>query len=190
MSESTRLRRFTLPDMGDLRVDESISSFLTGPANLRGRPVRGTVTAARRSPYIALETRMDWTAAMHRENARCLRYGRPAAIVVIAAEADGSGPEADGWLGRIAAPIAHAIQRGIRGTDLVTRTSTSTFQVLLPETTGAVATEIAHRVAADCDVWLHAMHAPVVLRAGAAGTTPDISLEAALDLALEAIGAR
>jgi hypothetical protein len=190
MSESTRSRRFTLPDLGDLGVDEAISSFLTGPVQQRGRPDHGTVATARRSPFIALETRIDWMAALHRENARCLRYGRPAAVVVIAAEATVPGPEAEGWLTRISRPIAHAIQRGIRGTDIVTRTGTSTFQLLLPETTGAVATEIAQRVAADCEVWLHAMHAPVALRAAAAGTTADVSLEGALDRALAAVGSR
>ena len=106
--------------------------------------------------------------------------GRPAT--------DTSG--AQDWLGRVAGPIAHALRRGIRETDLVTRTASASFQVLLPETTEAEAAHVADRVLADCDVWLQAVGAPVSVRASAAGTTPEITLDAALERALREVDGR
>lgn len=82
--------------------------------------------------------------------------------------------------------IAHAVRRGVRDADLVTRTATATFQILLPETTELQATRFAERVVADCDVWLRAMSAPVHLRATAAGTSAEETIEDALERALQA----
>jgi hypothetical protein len=125
--------------------------------------------------------------AFRRETARTIRYRRPTAVMVIAGEPTADTSDAASWLGRVAAPIAHVIQRGIRETDLVTRTGEARFQVLLPETTGREATHIAERVIADCEIWLRAIEAPVTLRASSSGTTAHTTLDAALARALEAI---
>src|SRR3990172_8865785 len=101
--ESSRARRFSLPDLANDRADEAITAFLTGPSRRRGRPGGGA-----------------------------------------------GGP----------APIAHAIHRGIRETDFVTRTAGARFQILLPETSASEAAHVADRVVADCDVWLQAIGAP------------------------------
>ncbi|MCI0584969.1 MAG: hypothetical protein L0227_19105 [Chloroflexi bacterium] len=190
VSDSTRARRFSLPDLADQRVDESISSFLTGPEQRRGRP--GPLVSAEPTvnPFAALETRIAWQEAFRRETARSSRYRRPSAVMVIAGEPTAPTPEATAWLGRVAAPIAHVVQRGIRETDLVTRMGEARFQVLLPETTGREAGHIAERVIADCEVWLRAVQAPVRLRASSSGTTAHASLEAALERALQAIDSR
>lgn len=183
---SNRARRFSLPDLDDDRVDVAISDFLTGPARRRGRP--GPVLAAPAGlPLAALENRVAWMESLRRESARSLRYRRPAAVIVVAGQPRDGTPAAGGWVGRVAGPIAHALRRGIRETDLVTRTADARFQVLLPETTEAEAAHVAERIAADCRVWLEAVGAPVVVRSAAAGTSPDATLEAALARALVAI---
>ena len=187
-SESNRVRRFSLPDLADERVDEAISAFLTGPTRRRGRP-GGASAPGRGNPFVLLENRIGWIEAVRRESIRNQRYGGPAAVIVIASEPTADTAQAKGWLARLAAPIAHAIHRGIRETDLVSRAAGTRFQILLPETTGSEAVQIADRVLADCDVWLQAVGAPVVVRASAAGTAPDRTLEAALDLAVGAIDA-
>ncbi|HEX9549481.1 MAG TPA: hypothetical protein VF971_00155 [Candidatus Limnocylindrales bacterium] len=144
----------------------------------------------RDNPFATLETRIAWEEAFRRETARSLRYRRPTAVMVIAGEATADAPPAARWLGRVAAPIAHVVRRGIRDIDLVTRTGEARFQVLLPETTGREASHIAERVVADCDVWLRAVEAPIRLRVASFGTTPHTSLEVALSRALEAIEQR
>jgi GGDEF domain-containing protein len=188
--ETNRARRFSLPDLANERADEAISAFLTGPARRRGRPGGSTAATDRGNPFAALENRLAWTEALRRESARSLRYRRPTAVMVIAGRPAADTPLAHDWLGRVAGPIAHALRRGIRETDLVTRTASASFQVLLPETTGPEAAHIAERVLADCDVWIQAVGAPVTLRAAAAGTTPEITLDAALDLALRTADGR
>jgi PleD family two-component response regulator len=188
--ETNRARRFSLPDLGNERADEAISAFLTGPDRRRGRPGGMTLATDRGNPFAALENRLAWTEALRRESARSLRYRRPTAVMVIAGQPAAETPQANDWLGRVAAPIAHALRRGTRDTDLVTRTALASFQVLLPETTGPEAAHVADRVLADCDVWLHAVGAPVTLRAATAGTTPEFTLDAALEQALKAIDGR
>jgi GGDEF domain-containing protein len=186
---SNRARRFSLPDLADERVDEAISTFLIGPAQRRGRPGPLVPTTLSSNPFGALENRVAWMEALRRETARSVRYRRPAAVMVIAGNARNDTPEETAWVGRVAGPIAHAIRRGIRETDLVTRTGDARFQVLLPETTGRLAKHIADRVVADCEIWLQAVGAPVVLRSSAAAATPDTSLDAALDRALHVVDA-
>lgn len=186
-SESSRTRRFSLPDLADERVDAAITAFLVGPARRRGRPGAGAAARPQGSPLTALENRLAWLEALRRESARNQRYRRHAAIIVIAAQPADATARSTGWLGRVAGPVAHAVRRGLRETDLVTRTADARFQVLLPETTGPEAAHVAERLTADCEVWLQAVDAPVVIRAAAAGTGPDITLEAALERALAAI---
>jgi GGDEF domain-containing protein len=185
--ETNRTRRFSLPDLADERTDEAISAFLSGPEHRRGRPDGGSVTLADAGPFTGLAGRLAWTEALKRESARNRRYLRPAAIVVIAAGSTANAAAADQWLARVAVPIAHAVRRGVRDADLVTRTATVTFQILLPETTELQATRFAERVIADCDVWLRAMSAPVHMRAAAAGTSAEETIEDALERALQAI---
>jgi hypothetical protein len=186
-SGSSRARRFSLPDLADERTSKAIDAFLIAPERSRGRGPAPHVGRPGGTPFASLETRMAWLEALHRESARNLRYRRPAAVMVIAAEPAPGGRAAQGWLTRVAGPIAHAVHRSLRETDLMTRVGDARFQVLLPETTAREAKRVADRVVADCDVWLQAMDAPIILRASAAGTGSDVTLEAALDRALAAI---
>lgn len=190
---TNRARRFSLPDLADERVDEAITSFIAGPEQRRGRrsaaaaEAKATGATSVASPFVALHTRIAWTEALHRERARSLRYRRPASVVVVAGEATTRSVDADHWLQRVAGPMAHVIQRGLRETDLVTRTGEARFQVLLPETAGNEASNVADRIVLDCQVWLQALHAPIRVRAAAAGTTPETTLDVALDRALGSI---
>ncbi len=162
---TNRARRFSLPDMDDERVDEAITSFIAGPLQGRGRRGPVPVPSAPVDPFAGLHTRIAWTEALHRETARSIRYRRPASVVVIVAEATAETPDAAAWLERVAGPIAHSVHRGIRQTDLATRTGNARFQVLLPETTDVEATHLAARIVLDCQVWLQALGAPVRVRA-------------------------
>jgi len=177
--------------MADGRVDEAISSFLSGPQHRRGRrePVAAP-GAAGGGPgaFAGLETRIAWEEALHRESARSARYRRPAAVLVISAVPTARTPEATAWLGRIAGAMAHAVHRGLRDTDLVTRTGDARFNVLLPETTEREVRHVADRIVLDCQVWLTAVGAPVAVRAVSAATASDSTLDMALERALAAAG--
>src|SRR6185369_11886504 len=91
-SESTRARRFALPDLADERTGESIEAFLEGPRVRRGRRSAVVVTAARPDPTASPSTRavavpgsrqsidlrsipgrLEWNAAMERESLRTAR---------------------------------------------------------------------------------------------------------------------
>jgi PleD family two-component response regulator len=170
--------------MKDPRTDEAIDALLAGRARHRGRPKAEPVPLGAGVPFGALESRVAWTQALARESARQQRYGRAASVVIFQVETLTKGAHADGWLERVAGPIAHAIRRGARETDLATRSAPGRFQVLLPETTESEAATFADRVVADCQVWLEAMSAPLGIRATAASTTGDSDLENALERAL------
>ena len=187
MPQTSRVRRFSLPDLADERVDDAITSFLSGPEHRRGRrePAAEVQPGSNgANAFGALENRIAWMEALRREAARSVRYRRAAAIMVIAGVATADTREASAWLARMAGPIAHAIHRGIRDTDLVTRTGDARFQVLLTETTAREARHVAERVVHDCQVWLQAVQAPLSVRAASAGTAPDTTLEQALEQAL------
>lgn len=190
-SQSARPRRFSLPNHADERTDEAIEAFLTGPAGMRRRgrptePVGGSI-----GPLDAiggLVPRLAWNEALDREAARARRYKRPASVVVVTIEPRTRRPSgerlAGPWPARIARPLAHAIRRGARETDLVTRATETRFQVLLPETPERDARHFAERIVADCEVWLSSLEAPVRVRAVAVGTTAERALDAALELAI------
>ena len=91
-SESTRARRFALPDLRDERTSESIEAFLEGPEVRRGpRPRRSpdlptAVDPSQSGAVASLRTlpgRLDWNAALERESIRAARYGRPAAVAIV-----------------------------------------------------------------------------------------------------------
>lgn len=187
MPPTNRARRFSLPDLADERVEASINSFLDGPQHRRGRREPIVTVGAVANPLAGLETRIAWMEALRRESARSLRYRRPAAVIVIVAEAATTSTDAMGWLGRMAAPIANTIHRGLRDTDLLTRTGDGRFQALLPETTAPEAATVAERVVSECRIWLEAARAPLTIRAVSATAGTDSTLEMALERALKAL---
>lgn len=174
--------------MHDPRTDEAIDALLAGRARHRGRPVAALLPAGNGRTPAGLESRVAWNDALRREEVRQQRYSRATSVVAIAVRPLTEAAQVEGWLDRVASPIAHAIRRGARETDLVTRAGPGLFQVLLPETTESEAAAFAERVVADCRVWLDATAAPVGIHATAAGTTGDIGLAETLDRALELLG--
>ncbi|MEO5918570.1 MAG: hypothetical protein ABIQ17_03315 [Candidatus Limnocylindrales bacterium] len=184
---SNRARRFSLPDLGDDGVDEAIEAFLRGPVDPRAQAGRRDWARLRANHMAPLATSGAWMEALVRESDRSLRYGRPAAVLIIKGQPLAATAEAQEWLSRVAAPIAHAVRRGVRETDVATQTSQATFQVLLPETTEREAIHAAQRMVADCEIWLRAMDAPIRAISAVAGTRPGITLEGTLVRALEEI---
>jgi len=174
--------------MHDPRTDEAIEALLAGRARRRGRPMTALAPGDGTRALVGLESRVAWTAAMHREDARQQRYSRATSIVAFSVHPLTETARGDGWLDRVAPPIAHAIRRGARETDLVTRAGPGLYQVLLPETTESEAAGFAERVVADCRIWLEAMAAPLAIQASAAGTTGDTDLAQTLDRALDLLG--
>jgi GGDEF domain-containing protein len=177
--------------MHDPRTDEAIDALLAGRARRRGRPTTSPIPLDGARHPTGLLSRVAWTEALARESARLERYGHVAAVAVFqltdpagAASAATTG-DPDGWLERLAGPVARTIRRGARETDLITRAGPGRYQVLLPETTESEAGLFAERVAADCGAWFGAIGAPLTIRASvAAATTGESQLEDALDRAL------
>ena len=174
--------------MHDPRTDEAIDALLAGRARRRGRPVTALVPGDGNRPFEGLEGRVAWNEALRREDARQQRYSRSTAIVAFLVRPLSEAARDDGWVERVAAPVAHSIRRGARETDLITRAGPGLYQVLLPETTESEAAGFAERVVSDCRIWLDAMAAPVVVNAAAAGTTGDMGLDGTLARALELLG--
>lgn len=92
-----------------------------------------------------LDTRTDWDAALHHEDARVARYGRPASVLVVAIDG-GHGQAAE----RAAPAIGAAIRKAARETDRVARVGPSRFHVLLPETEEAEASAVGARIRTAC----------------------------------------
>ena len=199
-SESTRARRFALPDLDDERTGESIEAFLEGPEVRRGRPPGRTGTelvpaiagnVASRSPgdLRSLPGRIEWNAALERESVRAARYGRPAAVAIVELRCVRAADSVDPWLRSVAGPISSVLRRESRATDLVARVASTRFQILLPETTEAGAERLAERVAAGCRSFIVSAGAPLAIRVSVAGSGLHGSLHQALADALRILEA-
>jgi hypothetical protein len=208
-SESTRARRFALPDLADQRTEDAIEAFLEGP-RIRVRRGRGgargrsssaqaiaTTTPAHRPPAPArpsselrtLPGRLEWNAALERESLRASRYQRPASVAIVEVRAQRNGVSVEPFMASLAGPLARAIRQDSRATDLVARVAAARFQLLLPETNEAGAEHLAERLAERCRAHITATGAPVAVHVSVAGTGMDDSLHEALAHALRAIEA-
>jgi hypothetical protein len=193
-SESTRARRFALPDLDDERTGEAIEAFLEGPdvrrARSAARPARAPSVAPRPATDLgSIPGRLEWNAALGRESLRAARYGRPAAVAIVELKADRTDQELEPWLRTIAGPVARALRGDSRATDLVARIAISRFQILLPETTAAGAETMAQRLALRCRAVIEHAGAPVAVRLSVAGSDADGSLDDALAHALRSLEA-
>jgi GGDEF domain-containing protein len=94
---------------------------------------------------VPLDTRSDWNAALRHEEARVVRYGRPAAVLIV-----DIGSRQPGRIDRIAEKVGSTVRHQARETDRVARISPSRFHVLLPETHEADADVLAERVRRAC----------------------------------------
>lgn len=190
-SESTRARRFSLPQLEDLRTEESIEAFVHG----RGSKSSALV-AARRGPQsgdaVALRSlpgRLEWNAAIERESVRTARYERPAAVAVLEVRPVRESVVLDSWLRIHAAPLGQVLLRSSRATDIVARVNDARFQVLLPETTEEAAGDFIERVVEACDEHLRELGAPLQVTASFAASSADLPLRDALSEAIRSIEA-
>ncbi len=188
-SESTRARRFALPDLADARAGESIEAFLHGRGSKSARvaqphPSPGDAVALRSMPG-----RQEWNAALEREMARSARYERPIAVAVLELRPLRPTGAVDSWLRVHAAPLGQVLLRSSRATDVVARISTARFQVLLPETTAEAAGEFVERIVGECQTRLQEQGAPLRVMAGVAASSPDVPLRDAVSQALSSLEA-
>ena len=190
-SESTRARRFALPQLADVRTEESIEAFLHGRGSKSAAlvadkrlPQTGDAVALR-----ALPGRVEWNAAIERESARSARYDRPAAIAVLELRPLRDSVVMDSWLRMHAAPLGQVLLRSSRATDVVARVANARFQVLLPETTEEAAGEFIERVVEVCEAHLRKLGAPLQVTASVAASSADLPLRDAVSEALRSIEA-
>jgi GGDEF domain-containing protein len=188
-SESTRARRFALPDLADARSGESIEAFLHGRGSksaqaAQAHPSPGDAVALRSMPG-----RQEWNAAVEREGARTARYERPAAVAVLELRPLRSSGAMDSWLRVHAAPLGQVLLRSSRATDVVARVSTARFHVLLPETSAQAAGEFIERVVGECQERLREQGAPLRVTASVAASSPEVPLRDAVSQALRSIEA-
>jgi hypothetical protein len=209
-SESTRARRFALPELDDERTGESIEAFLEGPDVRRRRPAALATSdpgpdaqpaqmtspahrpsaPTRPSPDLRnLPGRLEWNAALERESVRATRYRRPASVAIVELKAEREGVRIDPFMTALAGPIARSIRLDTRATDLVARVAAARFQLLLPETSESGAERLAERVAATCRSTIERTGAPVTVRVSVAATGLEDTLHEALAHALRSIEA-
>ena len=195
-SESTRARRFALPDLADERTGESIEAFLHGrkkrPARTAIVPVEEAQVHARTGDAVALRSmpgRLEWNAAVERESARGARYERPAAVAIFELRPLRASATMDSWLREHAAPVGQLLLRSSRATDLVARVAATRFQILLPETSEEAATGFVERIVGECQEQLQTLGAPLRLTASVAASSPEVPLRDALSQAVRQIEA-
>lgn len=134
-----------LPDVHDERTAARIVAFLDGPAGERERSAPGRPPSDRPRPPRELDTRQDWTAALHHEAARHARYGRPASILLLELMRHPGGRAVDA----VAAALVDLIRHEARETDRAVRMGPASFRMLLPETSGRAARHVGARLERD-----------------------------------------
>ena len=194
-SESTRARRFALPDLADERTGESIEAFLHGRTKKPRTalvPAVDATTQARPGAAVALRSmpgRLEWNAAIERESARGARYERPTAVAILELRPLRPSAAMDSWLRVHAAPVGQVLLRSSRATDVVARVADTRFQILLPETTAEAANGFIERIVGECQEQLQTIGAPLKLMASVAASSADVPLRDALSQAVRDIEA-
>lgn len=161
------------------RVDpRRASTFLAG----HGARIREETLV---DPISGLDSRQAWNDVLHREEDRLARYGQT--VTVMVAELDGLDAFAAA-LGRNVAdcligPVAAALHRNARASDVIASTEYGRFVALLPETSEVAATNYIERARAECDTWLQACAVEIRLAVGWAQPVAGEHLADAIRLA-------
>jgi diguanylate cyclase (GGDEF)-like protein len=129
----------------------------------------------------------EWNRIVTDEDARILRYGHPATVVLI--EVDGLD-RLVGVLGhdagdRILPAVADTLSRNARGADHLARLGPARFGVLLPETGEVEAINYIERIRLACDLWLESSAVALRLSIGWASPAAARSLTEAVSAAQE-----
>jgi diguanylate cyclase (GGDEF)-like protein len=138
-------------------------------------------------PLTGLDGTVIWSRIIEMENARLLRYRRPATVVV--AEVDGLrrleerlGEEP---VDRLLPVVADAFRRESRSSDWIARIGHSRFAAFLPETDEIQAINFVERIRLVCEPWLASAAVPLRLAVGWSSPTASSDLEFALRRAEE-----
>lgn len=138
-------------------------------------------------PITGLEGPESWSRIMAIENARLLRYRRPASIVL--AEVEGLRRLAerlgDEPVDRLLPVIADAFRREARASDWVARIGFARFAAFLPETDEIQAINYIERIRLVCEPWLASAAVPLRLAIGWSSPTASSDLEFAIARAEE-----
>jgi len=145
------------------------------------------VTPTGTDPLTGLRDAASFAMLVGLEDARVVRYHRPATIVVLELDGldrlvDRLGPDARD---RVVPALADTIRRLARGADIVARLGPGRFGVLLPETDEIAAINFVERVRKASELWLESGAMALRLAIGWAGTTGDPTLADAQRLAVE-----
>ena len=175
--------RPTLPPHGG----PGIKSTIHPRAHADGVPEVGERAAQETpvDPATGLASGRVWDELLRHEEHRLARYGRP--ITLMVAELDGLDSLAarlgPGTADKLIPPVAAAMLRNARPTDVVARTGHGRFVALLPETDEVAATNYVERVRSECDMRLEADGLAVRLAVGWAQPAAGGHLADALRLA-------
>ena len=175
--------RPTLPPHGRPRTGSTIHAYarVDGDPEAGGRAAHETPV----DPATGLASGRVWDELLRHEEHRLARYGRPVTLMV--AELDGldslAGRLGPGTADPLIPPVAAAMLRNARPTDVVARTGPGRFVALLPETDEIAATNYVERIRSECDMWLEADGLAVRLAVGWAQPAAGGHLADALRLA-------
>ena len=135
--------------------------FVLGTAGVAGAVVASLNAEVRRSArtdaLTGLANRRAWEELIRREVARADRAQRPLCVALIDLDDFKALNDAQGHLAgdRLLQQAAHAWQRAIRGSDVLTRFGGDEFAVLLPDTEPTRATEALERLRAATPTDVH-----------------------------------
>ena len=119
-----------------------------------------------------------WLNVVAAESARCLRFGRPATIVLV--ETVGSDEVERAW-GRTVVlvdvlEVGQILREGCRASDFVVRNAETRFGILLTETDEVAAINVIERLRARCDATLGSRSVPVRVAFGWASNRDNLPL--------------
>jgi diguanylate cyclase (GGDEF)-like protein len=150
-------------------------------------PSSGQSAELAQDPLTGLEGPASWSRIMEIENARLLRYRRPATVVM--AEVEGlrrlSERLGDEPVDRLLPVIADAFRREARSSDWVARVGKSRFAAFLPETDEIQAINYIERIRLVCEPWLASSAVPLRLAIGWSSPSASSDLEFAFQRAEE-----
>jgi diguanylate cyclase (GGDEF)-like protein len=148
-------------------------------------PSASASTGRALDPLTGLECTTSWSQIIEIENARLLRYRRPATVVVAEVEGLRRLEERLGNepVDRLLPAVADAFRRESRSSDWIARIGRGRFAAFLPETDEIQAINYVERIRLVCDPWLASSAVPLRLAVGWSCPTAASDLEFALQRA-------
>jgi diguanylate cyclase (GGDEF)-like protein len=174
---------FNTTETGADGIANAVATASDGGSGILARvsaPSTGQSIELAQDPLTGLEGPASWSRIMEIENARLLRYRRPATVVMAEVEglrllAERLGDEP---VDRLLPVIADALRREARSSDWVARVGKSRFAAFLPETDEIQAINYVERIRLVCEPWLASSAVPLRLAIGwsSPGASSDLEL--------------